>query len=268
MVNLRPGLLGGKTWSTPLQISCGKEAGRSERAMPWVGYVNEIVYHRDQPTYCHPNRTGETEQNIWPDESLDWKVALGNVEAKAEGHHGLVSDHRNEHGHHVTRTFLKSDGKALKYEKNVDSILWIEDLSPQKPSERRELRGASLISYSSGWTQRDCVRGCDHHALGEPHYWRLGPVHLGADGDDGCVPECSSNLMLTQRLVSVSWRAVVPSLHLKPTAPGSGAQSAQSWGWQRSRKRWRTAPRGSQGPPCTDPWSSWELLQNPPPHQA
>ena len=66
------------------------------------------------PTYCHTNRTWKAEENIWPDKGLHREVTLGDVEAKAEGHHRLMGDHRNEHRHHVTGAVLQSDSKALE----------------------------------------------------------------------------------------------------------------------------------------------------------
>ena len=92
----------------------GRQVGQADAWKKTVVSVLLLSRILRFPTYSHSYGTREAEADVAPDERLLGEVALGDVEAEAKGHDGLVDDDGQEHRDHVARVVLQPDRQALE----------------------------------------------------------------------------------------------------------------------------------------------------------
>ena len=64
--------------------------------------------------YTDPDWAGDGEDDVGDDEGLDGEAALGDAEAEAEGHDGLVQHDGHEDGDEAARVALEADGETVE----------------------------------------------------------------------------------------------------------------------------------------------------------
>ena len=95
----------------------GKTGGQVGQADAWKKTVVSVLLLSRIlrfPTYSHSYGTREAEADIAPDERLLGEVALGDAEAEAEGHDGLVQHDGHEDGDEAARVALEADGETVE----------------------------------------------------------------------------------------------------------------------------------------------------------